>query len=81
MYVLSGRADYYYRRTESGDPLKKITLDQGDLIFTPPAEDHATVFLEDTTLLVLSRTPRDQDSYEADVERVALIDAPTLRPV
>ena len=49
------------------------------MVFTPPMEDHATVFLEDTVLLVASRNPRDQASYEADVRRVMLVDPATVR--
>ena len=45
-----------------------------ELIFTPPMEDHATVFLEDCTLLAMSRNPRNQEEYEKDVRRVILID-------
>ncbi len=74
MYVLSGSADYYFRPTGSDEALQKITMSAGDMVFTPPMEDHATLFLEDTTLLVLSRNPRDQESYESDVERVVLIE-------
>jgi hypothetical protein len=44
------------------------------MVFTPPMEDHATVFLEDTQLLALSRKPRDQEAYESDVKRITLID-------
>jgi hypothetical protein len=48
------------------------------MVFTPPMEDHATVFLEDTRLLAISRNPRDQEAYEADVRRVTLIDPSTI---
>jgi hypothetical protein len=48
------------------------------MVFTPPMEDHATVFLEDTEILVASRNPRDQEAYEADVRRVTLIDPSTV---
>ncbi len=74
MYVLSGSFDYYFRPTNSGDELKCVTVKTGEMIFTPPMEDHATVFLEDTTLLVMSRNPRDQKAYESDVRRVLLIE-------
>ena len=73
MYMMSGKADYYFRVTGSNDPLTKITLEKGDLVFTPPLEDHATVFLEDSEILAMSRLPRDQDSYESDVVRVELV--------
>jgi oxalate decarboxylase/phosphoglucose isomerase-like protein (cupin superfamily) len=74
MYVLSGSFDYYYRPAGSTGAPKVITVRAGEMVFTPPMEDHATVFLEDTQLLAMSRNPRDQASYEADVRRVTLID-------
>jgi dTDP-4-dehydrorhamnose 3,5-epimerase-like enzyme len=78
MYVLSGSFDYYYRPTGSSEQPKMITVVTGEMIFTPPMEDHATVFREDTQLLVMSRNPRDQEAYEADVRRVTLIDSASL---
>ena len=74
MYVLSGSFDYYYRPTNSDDELKCVRVNPGELIFTPPMEDHATVFLEDCDLLAMSRNPRDQETYEEDVRRIILID-------
>jgi oxalate decarboxylase/phosphoglucose isomerase-like protein (cupin superfamily) len=75
MYVLKGSFDYYYRPTGTCETPAVVRVDAGELIFTPPMEDHATVFLEDTEMLVVSRNPRDQDSYESDVRRVVLIEA------
>jgi dTDP-4-dehydrorhamnose 3,5-epimerase-like enzyme len=74
MYVMSGSFDYYYRPTGSEQKPSVIRLSAGEMVFTPPLEDHATVFLEDSLLLVMSRNPRDQEAYEADVRRVTLID-------
>ena len=79
MYTLKGSYDYYYRPTGSNEELKVIHMKQGEMVFTPPMEDHATVFLEETDLLVMSRNPRDQASYESDVKRVVLIDPVTLK--
>lgn len=73
MYVLSGSFDYYYRPTNSQEELKCVRVKAGEMIFTPPMEDHATVFLEDCDLLAMSRNPRDQEAYEEDVRRVILI--------
>lgn len=78
MYVLSGSFDYYYRKTDSNEEPKVIRVVAGDMVFTGPMEDHATVFLEDTALLAISRRPRDQESYEADVKRVTLIDPSSI---
>ena len=74
MYVLSGSFDYYYRPTNSHEKLQCVRVKTGDMIFTPPMEDHATVFIEDCDLLAISRNPRDQLTYEEDVRRVILID-------
>jgi dTDP-4-dehydrorhamnose 3,5-epimerase-like enzyme len=74
MYVLSGSFDYYYRPTGSNEDLRFVHVKAGGMVFTPPMEDHATVFLEDTKLLAMSRNPRDQETYEKDVRRVILID-------
>jgi quercetin dioxygenase-like cupin family protein len=78
MYVLSGSFDYYFRPTDSNEELQSIRVKAGEMIFTPPMEDHATVFLEDCNLLAMSRNPRDQEAYEEDVRRVILIDPKSL---
>lgn len=74
MYVLSGSFDYYYRPTNSQEEPKVMRIGEGEMVFTPPMEDHATVFLDDCQMLVVSRNPRDQESYEEDVVRVQLVD-------
>ena len=80
MYVFSGRFEYHFRPTGSTAAPQKLILSAGQIIFTPPLEEHATVFLEDTTLIVMSKQPRDQAAYEGDVIRVELVDPKTLRP-
>jgi dTDP-4-dehydrorhamnose 3,5-epimerase-like enzyme len=79
MYVLSGSFDYYFRPTGSDEKPLMIHIGAGEMVFTPPMEDHASVFGEDTTLLVASRNPRDQASYESDVRRVILVDPVSLK--
>jgi len=78
MYILSGQVDYYYRPTGTQEEPTKIVLNKGDMVFTPPMEDHATVFTEDTVLLAMSRNPRDQEAYESDVKRIILIDPDSI---
>jgi len=78
MYIISGLVDYYYRPTGSDQEPTKIVLKKGDMVFTPPMEDHATVFTEDTVLLAMSRNPRDQEAYESDVKRIVLIDPDSI---
>jgi len=81
MYVLSGSFDYFYRPTGSEAEPEVLHVGPGETVFTPPMEDHATVFSEDCSMLVVSRNPRDQESYEADVVRVQLLDPADFPPV
>ena len=75
-YVLSGRIEYYHRPTGDGAAPEKVTVVAGQMFFTPPQVDHAMVFTEDTTFLAFGRNSRKQAVYEADVERIQLIDEP-----
>ncbi len=77
MYVLSGSFEYHFRPAGSLETPAQIKLTAGEMVFTPPMEEHATVFLDDTEILVASRNVRDQDVYEADVKRVKLVDPGT----
>ncbi len=79
MYVTKGSFDYYWRPTGSTAAPDVVRISEGELIFTPPMEDHATVFLEDTDMFVASRNPRDQATYESDVRRVILIDPASVK--
>jgi len=73
MYTISGAFDYYYRPHRSNEDPKVEKFVAGEMVFTPPLEDHACVFTEDTLLIVVSRNPRDQKTYESDVVRIELI--------
>ena len=79
MYVLSGSFDYFYRPTNTDEEIQCIRVEAREMIFTPPLEDHATVFLEDCDLLAISRNPRDQQAYEEDVRRVVLVDPDDIK--
>lgn len=79
MYVLKGSFEYYWRPSGSGMAPSTVCIGEGEMVFTPPGQDHATVFLEDTEMVVVSRNPRgDQASYESDVRRVVLVDPGTV---
>ena len=73
MYTLSGSYLYFFKQYNSNETLKRIKINKGDLIYTPPLESHVTIFIEDTQLLVISRNFRDQETYESDTRRVELI--------
>lgn len=72
-YVLEGEIEYHWRPTgDTGKP-RMVIVRKDQCFFTPPMVDHAMVFTRDTTFLTLGRNPRDQKSYEADIERIDLV--------
>ena len=72
MYVLKGKIDYFFRKIDVED-VNYLEVNQGDNIFTPPMEIHATYFPIETTLIVSSLNPRDQKTYESDTIRVDFV--------
>ena len=72
-YVVSGCIEYHHRATGSDEEPECLLVKTGEMVFTPPMVDHAMTFPEDTVFLTLSRNPRHQEAYEADVVRVEMI--------
>lgn len=72
-YVISGCIEYYHRPTGSDQEPECVVAKAGEMVFTPPMVDHGMVFPEDTVFLTLSRNPRDQATYEADVVRIDML--------
>ena len=74
IYVLEGSFEYYYKKTNSQDKIKKIIVKKDQLLFTGPLVDHAMFYTEETKLIVLSKNPRDQKTYEEDTVRIDFMD-------
>jgi oxalate decarboxylase/phosphoglucose isomerase-like protein (cupin superfamily) len=72
MYILEGEIDYFYKDPETGE-IVYLKVRAGDNIFTPDNELHATYFPVKTVMVVSSKFPRDQETYERDTVREALI--------
>ena len=72
-YVVSGTIEYLHRPTGSDQETEIIIVNEGEMVFTPPMIDHGMRFPVGTVFLTLSRNPRDQESYEADVVRVDMV--------
>lgn len=77
-YVIEGCIEYYHRPTGSDGEPEMLLVKKGQMAFTPPMVDHGMKFPEDTVFLTLSRNPRDQASYEADVVRIDMVDTEGL---
>jgi oxalate decarboxylase/phosphoglucose isomerase-like protein (cupin superfamily) len=78
MYVVEGEIDYFYRDIDTGET-SYMKVREGDTIFTPKKELHATYFPVNTTLIVSSKNPRDQATYEADTVRETLVSPDNLQ--
>jgi len=77
MYVLEGRMDYFYKNNLNNE-IKYLSVSEGQNIFTPNKEIHATYFPVDTKLIVSSGNPRDQVTYEEDTVRVEFLNQENL---
>jgi quercetin dioxygenase-like cupin family protein len=72
-YLVSGEMIYYHRAVGATEQPEEVRVKPGDMIFTPPMVEHAMKFLVDSTFIAFGGRPRDQESYEADLVRVTLI--------
>jgi dTDP-4-dehydrorhamnose 3,5-epimerase-like enzyme len=72
-YMVSGSMDYFFRPVGSSDTPTCIRVASGQMIFTPPMEEHAMQFLEQSAFINFANRQRDQASYEEDLVRVELI--------
>ena len=70
IYVLEGTFEYYFKKTNSNEKIQKKIVKKEDLLFTGPLIDHAMLYTEETKILVLSKNPRDQKTYEEDTVRI-----------
>ena len=80
MYVLEGEIDYFYKDINS-DIINYFKVKKDDIIFTPKNEIHATFFPFQTKLIVSSKLPRDQETYENDTVRVEFINNENIQPM
>ena len=60
----------YFRKTNSNENIKKKIVTEGQLLFTGPMIDHAMLYTKETEILVVSKNPRDQKTYEEDTVRI-----------
>ena len=74
-YMVYGSMRYYTRPTGSDQDPVWMLVSAGQTIYTPPMEDHAMEFLEDSAFINFAGRPRDQDDYEDDLVRIELIPA------
>ena len=72
-YLASGRMEYHHRPAGSTNPPEVVTIEPGQMFYTPARTEHAMRFIEDSVFYVFSTEKRDQESYESDVVRVKIL--------
>ena len=72
-YMVSGAMRYWYRKVGDAAAPACIEVRAGQMIFTPPMEEHAMEFTEQSVFINFANRQRDQASYEKDLVRVELI--------
>ena len=76
-YILDGSFYIDIISKEEKDRQEKINkkiVSEGQLLFTGPMIDHAMFYTKETEILVVSRNPRDQKTYEEDTVRIDFMD-------
>ena len=71
IYVIKGSIHYMYRSLKSKN-IKYIHIQEGNIIFTPSLEIHATYFDQNTYMLVANSQNRNKQTYEKDLVRYDL---------
>ena len=74
IYVINGEFEYYFKKTNVDEKINKKIVSEGQLLFTGPMIDHAMFYTKETEILVVSRNPRDQKTYEEDTVRIDFMD-------
>lgn len=78
MYILEGQCDYFFKDRETGE-VHYLCVKPGENIFTPPLELHSTYFPVHTVMIVSSKNPRDQETYEKDTVREHFVDQNNIK--
>ena len=69
-YMVSGSMRYYWRTDLNTENSESITVNAGEMIYTPPQAPHKMVFLEDSVFIAISGLSRVQENYEADTKKL-----------
>ena len=72
-WMQKGAMDYYYRPVDAKTPAKYLRVEEGQMVYTPPMEEHAMVFTSDAVMWCFAGNPRTSKDYESDTVRVPSI--------
>ena len=67
-YLISGEITYFYKKKDKKK--NKIILSPGEMILSPPNEEHALKANKKSLLMVFTKGPRGGKEYESDTFRL-----------
>ena len=70
-FLLSGRMEYSWKDSSQEKEIQRMSVKQGQLIFTPAQIPHRMIFSERSDMVVVSKKSRISSNYEADTIRLA----------
>ena len=73
IYNLSNTFEYWYKKYNSKSKPKKILVNKGDLVCTPPYEIHAIKIIKKNKLLEFSNVIRTKKKYRNDIIRIKIV--------
>jgi quercetin dioxygenase-like cupin family protein len=69
-YVLQGRVNLFYKKSNKSETTKKILLKKKDLVVCNNFEPHAFKAVTDCEIMVFTKGPRQGKEYENDTFRL-----------
>ena len=74
VYLLSGKYESISKDLHNeNSEVETVTVEEGDLVITPPMIAHAMRFLEDSVLLNLTTADRNEENFDKHTKKFKLI--------
>ncbi len=73
IYNLTSSFEYWYKKFNSKQKIKKVTVKKGNLIRTPPYEVYALKFNKKNKLLEFSSIERLRKKYQNDAVKIKIL--------
>lgn len=70
IYMISGVMDYFEKPVKGNTKTKKVVVNAGEMVYTPPLAIHTSRFIKNSIFMTFSIKSRNQKSYEKDTIRV-----------
>ena len=73
IYMISGMMEYLEKPVKGNTKTKKVVVNAGDMVYTPPMMIHTSRFVKDSVIMTFYIKSRNQKAYEKDTVRVPIL--------